>query len=296
MTSGNAADVAPGTVLGHEYSGEVVEIGTGVRNLRPGDRVTAVPMTSCGACLACLADRPLHCRCFASMHGGYGEFVLIDARMAIRLPDGMDHDAGALVEPLASALRGIRRMALSPGARVAIVGGGAIGLGAAYWARRLGAGPIAIIARSRRSEALAAAMGADGLIALDEDLPGRMSAVLGGEPDLVVEAAGVEGALQTAIDLAPLGGSVLSMGGCIHADPIHPATALFKDLRIQFSVAYGLGDFRAVVDAFDGGRFAPARMIGARIGLDELPDRFEAMRRGSPAVKVMVEPHRRFGG
>ena len=98
------------------------------------------------------------------MQGGYGEFVLIDARMAVRLPDGMDHDAGALVEPLASALRGIGRMALAPGARVAIVGGGAIGLGAAYWARRLGAGPIAIIACSRRSEGLAAEMGADGLI------------------------------------------------------------------------------------------------------------------------------------
>lgn len=111
-----------------------------------------------------------------------------------------------------------------------------------------------------------------------------------------MDAAGVPGALQTAIDLAPPSGSVLSMGGCIHADPIHPATALFKDLRIQFSVAYGLEELRAVVDAFDVGSFTPVRMIGARIGLDELPDRFDVMRRSSSSVKVVVEPHRRFGG
>ena len=296
MTSGGPLDVAPGTALGHEYSGEVVDVGTAVRNLRAGDRVTAVPMTSCGACPACLADRPLHCPSFQSMQGGYSEFVLIDARMAVRLPDGMDHDTGALVEPLASALRGIRRMTLTRGARVAILGGGAIGLGAAFWARRLGAGPIVVIARSRRSETIAAAMGADGFVTSGDDLSSRVSHVLGGEPDLVVEGAGVAGALQTAIDLARIGGSVLSMGGCIHADPIHPATAMFKDLRIEFSVAYGLGEFRAVIDAFEGDHFAPSRMIGARIGLDALPDRFEAMRCGSRSVRIVVEPHRRRDG
>lgn len=291
MTSGSAFDVPCGTAMGHEYAGEVVEVGPGVTEVKVGDRVTALPMSGCGACAACLADMPLHCNSLESMAGGYGEYTLIDARQAIHLPDSLSFEDGALVEPLASALRGVRRVSdLNGGLRVAILGAGAIGASAAYWARRLGAGPIAMIARTRRNEGLAAAVGADSFLTVNDDLPRQLEDALGGAPDLVIECAGASGAIQQSIMLVRNGGTVLALGGCIQPDTIMPAVAMFKDIRLQFSVAYGHADFVQCVKTLDAGAVEPRALVGETISLSALPERFETLRSGSHAAKIMVDP------
>ncbi|AMK19801.1 MULTISPECIES: zinc-dependent alcohol dehydrogenase [Sphingobium] len=291
MTSGSPFDVPCGTALGHEYAGVVVERGTDVVDIKVGDRVTALPIAGCGQCPACLEDMPLHCTSMESLAGGYSEYTLIDTRKAIRLPDQLTFEDGALVEPLASGLRGVRRLPDLPRARVAIIGAGAIGGAAAFWARQLGAGPIAMVARSRRNEALAAAMGADAFLTVGEDLSENLVRELGGMPDIVIEAAGAAGTIQQAIELVRLGGTVLSLGGCIHADPILPAVAMYKDILLRFSVAYGSAEFRQSVEIMASGAVQPRAMIGGTIDLDALPDQFEAMRTGSHPAKLMVSPH-----
>lgn len=291
MTSGSAFDVASGTALGHEYGGEVVEVGPGVTNITVGDRVTALPMSGCGQCPACIADMPLHCSAMESMAGGYGEYTLIDSRNAIRLPDALTFQDGAQVEPLASALRGVRRIrGMGPDMRVAILGAGAIGASAAYWARRLGAGPVAMIARTSRNEALAAAMGADAFLTVSEELPEQLHKALGGAPDLVIEGAGSPGAIQQSIDLVRNGGTVLTLGGCIRPDTFQPAIAMYKDISLQFSVAYGLSDFMQCVATLDSGAVEPRALVGETISLSALPATFEALRQGSHAAKIMVDP------
>ncbi|WP_327753866.1 alcohol dehydrogenase catalytic domain-containing protein (plasmid) [Sphingobium sp. SJ10-10] len=293
MTSGSAFDVPCGTALGHEYAGEVVEIGPGVSEVKVGDRVTALPMAGCGECAACLADIPLHCVALESLAGGYGEYTLIDTRKAIRLPDALSFEDGALVEPLASALRGVRRLpGLGADLRVAILGAGAIGASAAYWARRLGAGPIAMIARTRRNEGLAAAMGADAFLTVGDDLPDQLNRALGGLPDVVIEGAGSSGAIQQSIMLVRNGGTVLTLGGCIRPDTIMPAVAMFKDITLRFSVAYGYADFLQCVQTLDAGAVEPRALVGETIPLSALPERFEALRSGSHAAKIMVDPWR----
>ncbi len=291
MTSGSAFDVACGTALGHEYAGEVVEVGPGVANIAIGDRVTALPMAGCGQCAACIADMPLHCVALESMAGGYGEYTLIDARRAIRLPQTLTFEDGALVEPLASALRGVRRLqGLGPQMRVAVLGAGAIGASAAWWARRLNAGPIAMIARTARNQDLAAAMGADAFLTVGDDLPEQLDKALGGPPDVVIEAAGSAGAIQQSINLVRNGGTVLTLGGCIRPDSIMPAIAMFKDITLQFSVAYGLADFMQCIATLDSGAVEPRALVGETIPLAALPERFEALRQGSHAAKIMVDP------
>lgn len=291
MTSGSPFDMPCGTAPGHEYAGDVLEVGPDAAPIRVGDRVTALPMSACGDCPACRADRPLHCTALRSMAGGYGEYTLIDTRKAIRLPDTLTYADGALVEPLASALRGVQRLGpLGPDSRVAILGAGAIGASAAFWARRLGAGRVAMIARSDRNEGLAAAMGADGFLTVNDDLPQQLEQMLGGAPDIVIEGAGSSGAIQQSINLVGNGGTVLSLGGCIQPDPIMPAIAMFKDIRLQFSVAYGLADFIQCVDTLDAGALEPRALVGETISLAALPARFEAMRSGSHVAKVMVDP------
>nr|WP_087573257.1 alcohol dehydrogenase catalytic domain-containing protein [Sphingomonas sp. CDS-1] len=291
MTSGSPFDVPCGTALGHEYAGEIVELGSDVVKIKVGDRVTALPIAGCGQCPACLADMPLHCTSMESMAGGYSEYTLIDTRKAIRLPDQLTFEDGALVEPLASGLRGVRRLPELAQARVAIIGAGAIGGAAAFWARQLGAGPIAMLARSRRNEALAAAMGADAFLTVGEDLSENLVRELGGMPDIVIEAAGAAGTIQQAIELVRNGGTILSLGGCIQPDPILPAVAMYKDIVLRFSVAYGSAEFRQSVETMASGAVQPRALIGGTVGLDALPDQFEAMRAGSHPAKLMVSPH-----
>lgn len=290
MTSGSPFDVPHGTALGHEYAGEVVDIGPGEARLRVGDRVTALPMSSCGQCDACQADAPLHCAELRSMAGGYGEYTLIDERMAMRLPASLSFADGALVEPLASGLRGVRKLEMPRGARIAVIGAGAIGAAAIFWARQRSAGPIAAIARSRRAEALVGAVGGDALVQTGDELGSRLRAALGGAPDIVIEAAGAPGMMQLAVELVRTGGSILSLGGCVVPDPIVPAVAMVKELRCFFSVAYGRSEFREALETLEAGEVSPRAMVGDTISLEALPARFEAMRRGSHPAKVMVAP------
>jgi threonine dehydrogenase-like Zn-dependent dehydrogenase len=290
MTSGSPFDVPHGTALGHEYAGDVVAVGPGESRLAIGDRVTALPMTSCGTCPACLADTPLHCPHLLSMQGGYGDYVLIDQRLAMRLPQTLSYADGALTEPLASGLRGVAKLDRLAGARVAVIGAGAIGAAAMFWSRQLGARRIVGTARSTRGEELALTVGADAFVAGGEGLAERVADALGGPPDIVIEGAGAVGTLQQAVDLSRVGGTILSLGGCIRPDTIMPLLAMVKEVRVLFSVAYGARDFRQALDTLDAGALSPRAMIGDTITLDALPERFEAMRSGSHAAKVMVAP------
>lgn len=291
MTGGSSFDMPIGTSPGHEYAGEVVEAGAG-SGLRVGDRVTALPIASCGACSACHADAPLHCTQMRSMAGGYSEYALIDGRASFRLPDALTFEDGALVEPLASALRGVRQLSVGPDSRVAVIGAGAIGAGAIYWLRQYGAGKVAAIARSTRAADLVDRLGADGLIVADEGLAEGVAEVLGGRPDIVIEAAGAPGLLQQAIDLVGWNGTILSLGGCMKPDAIVPFLGMVKEVTLRFSVAYGHTDFRKTLDTFEAGRLEPRAMVGETVSLAGLPARFEEMRRSPHPAKVMVDPTR----
>lgn len=288
MTSGSAFDVPCGTAMGHEYAGEVVAIGPDGW-LKVGDRVTALPMAGCGRCEACRADRPLHCPELRSMAGGYGEYTLIDQRVAMRLPASLSLEDGALVEPLASALRGVRKLDITPETRIAVIGVGAIGASAIFWARRAGADRIVALTRTRRHAELAQTMGADALVTDAGALPD----MLGGAPDIVIEAAGARGMLQQAIDLIRPAGTILSLGGCVVPDTILPVLGMWREATIRFSVAYGTSEFREAIDTLDSGAVAPRAMVGETIPLSALPERFEQMRTGSHAAKVMVDPQAR---
>ncbi|MFN3472503.1 MAG: alcohol dehydrogenase catalytic domain-containing protein [Blastomonas sp.] len=291
MTAGSPFDMPAGTAPGHEYSGEVVEAGA-ESGLKPGDRVTALPIASCGDCPACRADAPLQCAQFRSMAGGYSEYALIDGRASFRLPDALSFQDGALIEPLASALRGINTLDIGPDSRIAVFGAGAMGAGAIFWLRRRSAGRIAAIAQSRRGEDLVGIMGADGLVTTGEAMAGDLTELLGGSPDIVIDAAGAGGILQQAIDLVGWKGTILSLGGCMKPDPIVPFFGMIKEATIRFSVAYGRREFRHVLDTLEAGHCEPRAMVGDTIGLADLPARFEAMRSGSHAAKVMVDPSR----
>jgi threonine dehydrogenase-like Zn-dependent dehydrogenase len=290
MTSGQGPGFPTGIALGHEYAGEVVALGRGVEGFRVGDRITAMPAKGCGHCASCLAGRPLACTQMQMMMGGFAEYTRVAASSALRLPAGLSLADGALVEPLACALRGVALAQLTRGARVLVLGAGSIGLGVVYWARRLGAGTIACAARSPWRAPLALEQGADHFLSADVQLDDQLQAAMG-PPDVVFECSGAPGMLARAMELVRPGGQVFGLGLCPGHDHFVPALAAAKDISLRFTTGYALDDFRHVLDSLERGALQPRQTIGATIALAELPQTLEAMRLKQTHCKVMVDPH-----
>lgn len=282
------------TALGHEYAGEVVAMGAGVDDYKIGDIVTGMPSAGCGQCRPCVEGLPLFCKHPEKMincTGAFAEYVRTVGRTSVKLPSSLSMADGALVEPLAVGLHGVALAKMPPGARVLVTGAGGIGLAAAYWARKLGAGKMAVIARSRKKEQEALHIGADAFILTGENEVEEVKAALGGQPDVVFECIGVQGGLAQAINHVRTDGTVISLGFCTKPDPVLPALATWKQVHLIFSMAYSLGEFQATADMLDRGHLEPRAWVGDPIPLVAVPDKIMSMRaNGSTEVKVQVDP------
>ena len=139
-------------VLGHEYTGEVVEVGAVARSMKlfkPGDRVVVNPVQNCNACYACAAGHTNLCANLyvpgVSANGGFAEYSLSRYTGLFKLPDSVSYVAGAFTEPLACAVYGMKKLAIEPGQFVAIFGPGPMGLMMVQMAKAMGAGKVALI-------------------------------------------------------------------------------------------------------------------------------------------------------
>jgi threonine dehydrogenase-like Zn-dependent dehydrogenase len=290
MTSGKGYDFPCESVLGHEYAGEVVALAKDVSTLKIGDIVTAMPAAGCGDCPMCHQGSPLLCAKMTGYMGGFAEYMRIAERVAVKLPAALSLADGALVEPLAVGLHGVALAAMPMGARVLVLGAGAIGLAVIYHARRLGAGRIVSAARTLQRAELAELTGADASVALGDGEAERIAAALGGPPDYVFECAGAVGLLGQAVNLVRPNGTIISLGFCMAPDPVIPGIATYKQVKLIFSMAYTLPEFQHVTDMLDRGAVEARHMITETIGLDALPAMIDALRANNTQAKVQVNP------
>ena len=294
-TDGHGATSPSGSILGHEYAGEVVALGAGVERLKLGDRVSAIPALGCGKCVGCLTGNPTWCPELQISYGGYAEYSICGQLECVKLPSTLSLADGALVEPLAVAIHGVRRLGITPNSRILVLGAGPIGLAAIFWARRLGASRIEVVEGSPKRAEIALQMGADsckppsreGLTIDDMALGGPIPP---GAPDIVIESAGVPGVLGQAIKYVRPRGKILVLGFCTTSDTIVPAVANSKEVSLDFSVAWSHDDFEASANALDAGALEPRTMITDVVTLDGLPPAFEALRNAPMQCKVMVDP------
>lgn len=291
FTSGNGYDFPESSVLGHEFAGEVVAIGKGVERLKLGDRVTSIPCSGCGHCAQCDLGHDTFCETSypASYMGGYGEYMKIAERATVRLPQSLSMADGALVEPLAVGLHGVRLGGIGPGSRVLVLGAGSIGLATLFFATQSGARVVAASRSARRAD-MALRLGAEAFVETGDGEAERIADALGGPPDVVFECAGAVGLLQQSINLVRPKGTVVSMGFCMQPDPVIPGVSTFREPVLKFSMACTLDEFREVTTVLDAGHLEPRDMVTRVIGLDELPAMIEAMRTGVTETKVHVDP------
>jgi len=288
MTEDPAYGVEPGYVLGHEFAGEVVACGAGATGLRSGDLVSVTPMQSCGHCPTCLAGEPAWCAEMSLQGGGYGEYAVAAARQCVPLPASLSLADGAIVEPLAVALHGVRMSGLQAGDRVLVLGAGPIGLAVAFWARRLGAGTVVVQDIQPHQEERALRMGATGFVCDRAEPVAAGLKALGGPADIVYECVGLPGVIAQSVEMTRVKGTVLVLGLCTQPDTLVPFAALSRELRLQTSAFFTLAEYRASLDALDAGAAEPRHLVSETVALDTVPETFEALRKRTHQCKVLI--------
>ena len=282
--------VPAGVVLGHEYAGEVVEVGGEVRRVKVGDRLAVFPLETCGECGPCRSGQPAWCEKQMTVGGGgYGQFAKVAEHQCVRMPDGVSLDDGALVEPMAVGLHAVNVSNMFSGARVLVVGAGPIGLAVVFWARRMGAGKIACTASSTRRADLALELGASVFVAPSDTPVEDVNRALGGPPEIAFECVGKPGLIQRCIDHVHTRGTVVVAGLCTTPDSINPFWLIQKEARVQPSAFYDLRDFQTTLDLFDSGMTVPHEMITDHVSLEAMPAAFEALKQRTHQCKVIVD-------
>jgi (R,R)-butanediol dehydrogenase/meso-butanediol dehydrogenase/diacetyl reductase len=223
--------------------------------------------------------------------GGFAEYVTVPARNVFRLPNTLDAQHGALIEPLAVALHTVDRATLDPGADVLVIGGGPVGLAVALWARQLGAGEVVVSDPVATRRALAEQVGASATVdPTADDVGDVFEKLTGARPRTVIECVGVPGMIQHAVDLAAIDATVVIAGVCMAPDSLLPIVAMTKELDVRFAFYYRARDYDTTISMIDRERIDPLPLVTAEVTLDELPERFQRLKSPSDDCKVLIRP------
>lgn len=279
----------PPVTLGHEFSGIVAAHGPGTAGPPIGTRVTCDPNIACGTCPPCRAGRVNLCERLVAIgihrDGGFADRAVIPAHRAFALPDTLDPLHGAFCEPLACCLHGTDLAAIRAGERVAVLGGGVIGLLAVRLAALAG-GRTLLVTRTPAKRDLALGFGAEATA------PGLAEArsLWPGGADVVIECAGVPETVAAAPGLAARGGrvvilGVLPQGASVAFDPFD---LLFREITLAFSFLNPFTHARAA-DLIARGVVGVAPLVSRTVSLADLP----SVVSGPPApgeVRVLATP------
>ncbi len=283
--------VPSGTILGHEYAGEVVEVGSACERIKVGDRVAVLPIYGCGHCAYCQLGEPAWCKETFVSGGGYSQYSLTSERQCVKLPETLSTEDGALVEPLAVGLHGVAVGGLPPGSRVLVLGAGPIGLTTIFWAQRLGAARIAVVARSNRAHNMAIQMGADNFLVDNDAVKAQVADALSGAPDIVYECVGAHGMTAKAFDHVRQRGKVVTQGLNTSADPFVPFVPVTKEACLQGSALYTMKEFEYAAAILARDPAALRFMVTQTVSLADMPETFEALHHRTTQCKVLVQPN-----
>ncbi|MFF0204279.1 alcohol dehydrogenase catalytic domain-containing protein [Streptomyces sp. NPDC005017] len=295
VVRGEVPQVEPGTVLGHEAVGEVLEVGPAVTSLRPGDRVVVSSVSACGGCAHCRADEYVRCEVGGRLLG-----LRIDGTQAdlVRVPyaDRSTHRWPASLRPEVAVLlsevlptaceRGVRAGGVAPGQTVVVVGAGPVGLATVALARVYSPRRVIAVDLSRPRLTAARRVGADAAY-----LPGTVISELAKGPgaDVVVEAAGNPESFLLSTRLVRRGGTVAVVGSHTEPAPLHLETLWNSDITLRT----GQVDTRSVpwlIELMECGRLDAAPLVTGTRGLADMVDVYDEFAHGtaSGALKLVA--------
>ncbi|MFC1671190.1 2,3-butanediol dehydrogenase [Spirochaetota bacterium] len=284
-------------VLGHEFSAVVEEAGKGVESVKKGDRVTVNALIYCGKCPYCQKGEYNMCMKLGTvgfaLDGAFAEYTVVPEYTIFKLPDDVNDDAGAFVEPLAVAVRAVKQARVGIGHTVAVIGAGPIGLLVTQVCKAAGASKVFVVEPQEARRKLAVSMGANAVIDPMETDPGKAIAALtdGLRADRAIDCAGIQASFDTAVKATGRRAVICIVG--LSLKPIEvPFIRLWgHEKEMTFSTGYE-DEFPAAIAYLADGRVKIDDMISGRIDLDNfMEEGVKALTENADKhIKILVYP------
>lgn len=281
---GMPADVDGDVVMGHEFSARVLELGPGAAGLEVGDVVVSIPLVMHPGGMAQVGYSQ-------AFPGGYGERMVLTPAMCVKVPDGLDPRHAALTEPMAVGVHAVAKSGIRDGEGGLVLGCGPIGLAIIAGLRLKGIGPIVAADFSPKRRALAEAMGATVTVdPREEPAINAWQKAASGRTPVIFEAVGVPGILDEIARFAPRLARIVVAGVCMEPDTIWPIINISKELSMQFVLGYDPMEFRQTLGHIANGEIDVAPLITGEVGIEGVPEAFEALGDPEKHAKILVEP------
>ena len=285
--------VAYPRVMGHEFIGRVVSVGSGVSRVAVGDRVAVEPNYSCGSCPLCREGNRNLCLSRVAVgidvDGCFAESARVPERCCWQAPAGVADEDLLVTEPLAVVVRAVNRGAPQFGESAAVVGAGTLGLLALQVLKGRGA-RVLVVGRSARRLPLARELGADATLRVGEEPLERAAQRISGREgvDCVIETAGTPEAVSHALALVRPGGRVILTGLPHEPTPVEFFSVVRREITLTGSMIYQ-DEFPEAMRLVGAGTVRTRPLITHRFGLDEISRAF-AVHREPASIKVAVVP------
>ena len=286
------------TPFGHEFAGDVAEIGSEVHGLREGDAIMSAPTAPCGACYHCERQQENLCQqaMDTMVHGAYAEYIKLPGSVVrtnlYAKPNTLPYAEAALLEPLACVVHGLAPLRLRSDDTVLLIGAGAIALLHLLVLRLRGVERVAVVARNPVRAAQARALGVADVIpvAAEEASAAVLELTRGRGADVVIECTGQQTVWEHALQLARRGGQVVLFGGCPSGTVARFDTHRlhYDEMAVTSPFHFTPRDVRAAYELLSGGQLRGAALVAAEYPLERLGEALERQRRGEGAKFAIV--------
>ncbi|RLI42171.1 alcohol dehydrogenase [Candidatus Bathyarchaeota archaeon] len=286
------------TVFGHEWAGEVVEVGEGLEWPKKGMRIRAGNSAPCLHCTMCQKGKYNLCENMIWLWGAYAEYIKVPARMVLvnmqEIPQHVSYEEAAITEPLACVLHGAEEANIKPGDTVTIIGAGPIGLLHLLTAKKFGAGRVISIDLVEDRLNFAERLGVDETVnAGKEDVVERVRELTSGYgSDVVIEAIGLPSTWEQALKLVRKGGTVLEFGGCppgteikVNTEKLH-----YGELTVRGAFHATPLHFRKALNLIASRTIDVRPLITRKMKLENIREAFDILMTSKKEIKIAIIP------
>lgn len=286
------------TIFGHEWAGEVDEVGPGLEWPKKGMRIRAGNSAPCLHCAMCQRGKYNLCENMIWLWGAYAEYIKIPSRMVLvntqQIPQNVSYEEAAITEPLACVLHGVEEAGVKLGDSVAIIGAGPIGLLHLLTVKKLGAMKVMMIDLVDERLDFAQKLGADETVngKRDNAVEKVRQAMDGYGADVVIEAIGLPATWEQALKLARKGGTVLEFGGCppgteikVNAEQLH-----YGELTMLGTFHTTPLHFRRALDLIASRTIDVRSLVTRKMKLEDLKEAFEILSTSKTEIKIGILP------
>jgi len=287
----------PPLIMGHEFAGEVEEVGKNAEGVEKGDRVVVEPIIRCETCEQCMSGRSNICSNMKliGLHlpGAFAEYVAVPAEKCYPMPNSLTFEEGSTTEPLSVGIHAVNRASIKLGDTVAILGAGVIGLMTLQAAKLMGAGKLFVTDLMDYRLNLARKLGADMVINSKKEDPVKKILELTNMKgvDAVLEAVGIQATMQQAMSMVKKGGNITAIGMLARTMDLEMLDAVAKETEIRGSYGYTPSEFKSALNLIDAGRADVKSVITHVFSLSDIGKGFETLHEEKDeVVKVVIKP------